>query len=87
VLAVPETLFQHVPGLEFPPDLKDEQEPNPLDLPQPRIFLFDLANSANPEVLIAPHGYIGDLAFSPDSKTIALGGLGCVWLFNCTSAN
>jgi hypothetical protein len=76
-----------VPGLEFPADLKDEREPNPLDLPQPRIFLFDLASGTAPEVLIVPHGYIGDLAFSPDSKTIALGGLGCVWLLECASTN
>ena len=33
---------------------------------------------------MVPHERIGLLApaFSPDSKTIALGGTGCVWLFD-----
>jgi hypothetical protein len=34
------------------------------------------------EEIVAPHGLIGGLAFSPDSKTIALSGTGCVWLFD-----
>jgi sugar lactone lactonase YvrE len=53
------------------------------DLPQPRVFLFDLAApAAEPEVVICPHGYTGGLAISPDGKTLAVGGAGAVHLFS-----
>jgi hypothetical protein len=35
-------------------------------------------------VLIAPHGYVGGLAFSPDGKKLAFGGAGAVHLFDLT---
>ncbi|MFO0807645.1 MAG: hypothetical protein U0746_03395 [Gemmataceae bacterium] len=68
----------------FPPP------PDPLDLPQPRVFLFDLtAAAAEPDVLICPHAYphgnaVGGLAFSPDGRTLAVGGTGAVHLFDMT---
>jgi WD40 repeat protein len=60
------------------------REPDPLDLPQPRVTLFDFAGTKPPRVLIAPHGYIGGLAFSPDGGTLAFGSAGAVRLFDLT---
>jgi WD40 repeat protein len=58
------------------------EDPDPRDLPQPRVTVFDLSGKAPPRVLIAPHGYVGGLAFSPDSKTLAFGSCGAVHLFD-----
>jgi WD40 repeat protein len=71
-----------IAGLEIPEDLKHERERNPFDLPQPRIFLLDLVSHSDPEIIVCPHGSIGDLVFSPNRETIALAGYGCVWLFD-----
>jgi WD40 repeat protein len=57
---------------------------DPQDLPQPRISLIPLDGSAPARVLIAPHGFITGLAFSPDSKLLALGSTGAVHLFDVT---
>jgi WD40 repeat protein len=56
--------------------------PDPADLPQPRVLVFDLARGGEPETLMCPHGYAGGLAFSPDGKTLAAGGAGGVHLFD-----
>lgn len=69
-------------GQDTPEDLKSREEVSPFDLPQPRIFLLDMKNGGPPEEIVAPHGQITLFDFSPDSKTIALGGTGCVWLFD-----
>ncbi|HSQ55694.1 MAG TPA: WD40 repeat domain-containing protein, partial [Gemmata sp.] len=58
--------------------------PDPRDYPQPRITLFDLAGKAPPRSLIAPHGFVGAVAFSPDGKTLAFGTSGGVRLFDLT---
>jgi WD40 repeat protein len=64
---------------------REESEPDPRDLPQPRVFLFDLMSSAlEPEVLMCPHGYVGGLDFSPDGKLLAAGGCGATHLFDVT---
>ena len=63
-------------------DLDDASEPDPLDLPQPRVSLIDLAGNTPVQVLVAPHGYTGGLAFSPNGKTLAFGGAGAVHLFD-----
>ncbi len=63
-------------------DLDNAAEPDPQDLPQPRVSLIDLSGTSPPRVLIAPHGYVGGLAFSPDGKTLAFGGAGAVHLFD-----
>jgi hypothetical protein len=48
------------------------------------VSLIDLAGDAPPRVLVAPHGYVGGLAFAPDGKTLAFGGGGAVHLFDLT---
>jgi WD40 repeat protein len=63
-------------------DVEDAREPDPRDLPQPRVSLVDLTGQAPPRVLVAPHGYTGGLAFAPDGKTLAFGGAGAVHLFD-----
>jgi Tol biopolymer transport system component len=65
-------------------DVEEAREPDPRDLPQPRVSLLDLSGQSPPRVLVAPHGYTGGLAFSPDGKTLAFGGAGAVHLFNLT---
>ena len=44
--------------------------------------LIDLDGNTPPRVLIAPHGYVGGMAFAPDGKTLAFGGAGAVHLFD-----
>jgi WD40 repeat protein len=66
------------------PDQEQVRNPDPRDLPQPRITLFDLAGDKPPGTLIAPHGYQGALAFSPDGKTLAFGTSGGVRIFDLT---
>jgi WD40 repeat protein len=60
--------------------------PDPRDLPQPRVSLIDLAGDAPMRVLVAPHGYVGSLAFAPDGKMLAFGGTGAVHLFDLTKS-
>jgi WD40 repeat protein len=74
-----------VPGQPLPEGLHHVLRENPLELPQPRVFLFDLAADREPEVIVAPHGFVGRIAFSPDRPTLALGGYGCVWLLNLST--
>jgi WD40 repeat protein len=66
----------------------DNQErvrnPDPQDYPQPRVTLFDLAGKAQPRTLLARHGFVGAVAFSPDGKTLAFGSSGGVHLFDLT---
>jgi WD40 repeat protein len=59
-------------------------QPDPQDLPQPRVSLFALDGSGPPRVLIAPQGGGAALAFSPDGNTLAFGGVGVVRLFDLT---
>jgi WD40 repeat protein len=54
----------------------------PLDMPQPRVYLFDLTSKAEPEEIVCPHGWAAAAAFSADGKTLAVGGSGAVHLFD-----
>ena len=65
-------------------DLEEDRDPDPRDYPQPRVTLFDLVGTAPPRTLIAPHGFTGGVAFSPDGKTLAFGTSGGVRLFDLT---
>jgi WD40 repeat protein len=58
------------------------RDPDPADVAQPRVYLFDLSRDGEPEILMCPHGYCGGLAFSPGGKTLATGGAGGVHLFD-----
>jgi WD40 repeat protein len=58
------------------------RDPDPLDLPQPRLFLFDLSREGTPEEIVCPHGWPGSVSFSADGKTLALGSRGAVHLFD-----
>ena len=63
---------------------KEEGRPqDPLDQPQPRIYLFDLSKPKSaPEEIVCPHGAMGQVAFSADDKTLAFGSTGAVHLFD-----
>jgi len=50
--------------------------------PQPRVTLIDLAGKAAARTLIAPNGYNWHVVFSPHGKTLAMGGVGAVYLFD-----
>ncbi len=66
------------------PGLENTRDPDPQDLPQPRVTLIDLAGKAPPRTLVAPHGSVGEIAFSPDGKTLAFGSTGATHLFDLT---
>ena len=66
-------------------DPNGDREPNPDDLPHTRVYLFDPASTASPEVLIGPRGYVGGAAFAPDGKTLAVGGAGGVALYDLSA--
>ena len=64
------------------PQLEQTRNVNPRDLPQPRVTLYDIAGDSSPRTMIAPHGLLGGIAFSPDGKTLAFGTTGGVRLFD-----
>jgi WD40 repeat protein len=64
--------------------VRTDAAPDPQDVPQPRVSLIPLDGSAPSRVLIAPPGFVGDLAFSPDGRMLAFGGAGAVHLFDLT---
>lgn len=68
----------------WPPIKRDEiaRDPDPADLPQPWVELYDLASGEKTETLFCPHGVAWQLAFSPDGNVLAVGGSGAVHLFD-----
>lgn len=58
---------------------------DPMDLPQPRLCLIDLADpKGEGEVVVLPNGTTRALAFHPDGKTLAVGSYGGVHLIDLT---
>lgn len=67
------------------PELNREdygRDPDPADLPQPRVVLYDLTTGKVADTLVCPHGIPGRATFSPDGKVLAVGGSGAVHLFD-----
>jgi WD40 repeat protein len=66
----------------------NNRDPDPQDLPQPRVTLVDLTDpDARPRTLVAPHGYVGAVAFRPDGQQLAFGTAGGVHLFDLAKWN
>jgi WD40 repeat protein len=74
-----------VPG-RLKPEGPISRTPDPLDLPQPRVYLFDLDKEGPAEEIVCPHGWSGGAAFSADGKMLAVGGAGAVHLFDVSRA-
>jgi WD40 repeat protein len=60
------------------------RDPDPADLPQPLVVLYDLTDGKPIETLVCPPGIPGRARFSPDGGTLAVGGSGGVHLFDVT---
>jgi WD40 repeat protein len=60
------------------------EDTDPADMPQPRVYMFDLESKSDQpaEVIYAPPGYLGNMAISPDGRTLAVGTSGGVLLFD-----
>jgi WD40 repeat protein len=63
------------------PDTR-QRDVDALDLPQPRIHLIDVASGEIRETLVAPQGFSREVCFSPDGRTLAVGGHGRVLLWD-----
>lgn len=55
---------------------------DPRDVPQGRVLLIDVAAGEVRETIVLPQGFPRSLAFSPDGKLLATGGLGRVLLWD-----
>jgi hypothetical protein len=66
-----------------PPELEGARDEAliPQDFPQPKVFLLDVTTGAA-ETIVCPHGWPGQVAFSPDSRVLAVSGAGAVHLFD-----
>jgi WD40 repeat protein len=60
------------------------RDPDPLDFPQPRLFLLDLTSKDEPEECVLPHGWAGGVTFSPDGKVVVVGGAGALHVLDVT---
>jgi WD40 repeat protein len=67
----------------FPDNLG--RDPDPRDLPQPRIHLIEVATGEIRETLVAPQSFMWSAAFSPDGRTLATGGQGKVLLWDVSN--
>lgn len=66
----------------YPKESDDELQPE--EIPQPRIHLLDAATGEIHETIVLPSAFSASLCFSPDGKTLAVGGLGRVLLLDMT---
>jgi WD40 repeat protein len=51
-----------------------DNEPSPLDLPQSRIQIVDVASAKIVETIVSPQAILNSLTFSPDGKLLASSG-------------
>ena len=63
-------------------DVARVRDPDPLDFPQPKVYLYDLTGDAPPRVMVCPQGFVVNLQFDPKGKWLAAGASGGVWLFD-----
>jgi WD40 repeat protein len=57
------------------------REPDPLDYPQSRVYVYDLTEDSPPRMFVCPQGFMTRLDFDPTGKWLAAGATGGVWLF------
>jgi WD40 repeat protein len=69
----------------IPEELQRDRNRRAEDVEQPRIHLVEVATGKVRETLVAPQCFPGKGCFSPDSKTLATGGLGRVLLWDLNS--
>jgi len=67
---------------EIPKELLSEDEIKPEQIGQPRIILIEVATGKVVDTLVSPHAFLGGFAFSPDDKTLASSGRGCIHLWD-----
>jgi len=63
-------------------EMSRNREPDPLDYPQPKLYLYDLTTDAPPRVMVCPQGFVTHLSFDPQGKWLAAGASGGVWMFD-----
>jgi WD40 repeat protein len=59
-----------------------DSDTDPLDRPQPRIHVIDVASGEVRQTLVAPQGFSDTLCFSPHGQTLAVGNQGRVLLWD-----
>ncbi len=69
----------------YPPS--EGNDPDACDLPQPRIHLIDVPAGQLRQTLVGPQGFAQSPCFSPDGRTLASSGHGCVLLWDMTNVN
>src|SRR5262249_1127217 len=69
---------------QIPDDVRRSADLSVEDMPQPRVWLVEVAAGAVRETLIAPPGFAMSACFSPDGKTLATAGHGRVLLWDLT---
>jgi WD40 repeat protein len=79
----PDSKWLAVIAQRFPDNLG--RDPDPRDLPQPRIHLIEVATGEIRETLVAPQSFMWSAAFSPDGRTLATGGQGKVLLWDVSN--
>jgi WD40 repeat protein len=67
---------------EIPKVLNGEDEIKPEQIGQPRIILIEVATGKVVDTLVSPHAFLAGFAFSPDDKTLATSGRGCIHLWD-----